>query len=220
MQYDNNYYNGNIDQFQEPEPQAQPIAQTGDITVAWTENRTLDYQKREVTVTVTVPVGTDIGLVIRDLKRQVKTELDACIPEMRAISQQAQATPQQSQAKSYGGGGYKKTNSYGGGNNRGYSNGGYNGARRTAPQAPDYSNDYRDPSQMSIDELLSLQVPEGFFGKGANHHPPMGYNQFGYTLRACSNKELNYIGHSNNASGTLLGKAACLLASQNYGFQG
>lgn len=69
-----------------------------------------------------------------------------------------------------------------------------------------YNNGYNQPQVQpqaqnfggsnEIELLLNTQVPKNFFGKTY----PAGYSTYGYSLRACSNKELNYLAYQCNKS--------------------
>lgn len=72
---------------------------------------------------------------------------------------------------------------------------------------------YGGGQQSEMDMLLNTNIPKNLFGKTK----PAGFATYGLTLRACSNKELNYLAYQCNASkNTTVGYNAQRLLSLGY----
>lgn len=91
-----------------------------------------------------------------------------------------------------------------------YNNGSHNGYQNTTYGAPAnmQGGGYND-----IEALLSTPIPPELFGKTK----PTAYATYGYTLRACSAKELNYLAFENNkARNQMVGLNAKRLVELGY----
>lgn len=65
----------------------------------------------------------------------------------------------------------------------------------------------------NMDVLLNTPVPQNFFGNTT----PQKFQQFGYTLRACSIKELNFLAFGcKKAQGSVVAQNAAMLIQMGY----
>ncbi len=173
------------------------------------------------------PVKITQRIALADNEGQVPPDLEKwCLEHCKALAveyakairkemfpQETAPTPQVETNVNYGQGGYPNTPNYNhNGGNKGYKNNN-NYQNQNYNQGGGFQgNQGGQGGQNEIEQLLNTSV-QGLFGNSK----PQGFQSFGMTLRACSNKELNFIAYQcKKSQNTLAGANARRLLQLGY----